>query len=81
MSASLSAIRGQDRPADWGCGMAARTNGGERAEFVRENELGKAADFEVGTADPPGERCALGQVAFTVGNPQAPRLNDAQRAA
>ena len=60
---------------------AARTNGGERAEFGRKTELGKAADFEVGAAEPPGERGALGQVAFTVENPQGPRLNDAQRAA
>ena len=61
--------------------LAARTNGGERAEFGRETELGKAADFEVGAAEPAGERGALGQVAFTVGNPQGPRFNDAQRAA
>ena len=57
---------------------AAAPGRGERADPRREPELRETADFEVGPADLPGQDGALAEVAFTVFDPQGPRLNDPQ---
>ena len=46
--------------------VAAPPGSGERADLRRETQLRKAADFEVGPADLPGQDGALLQVAFSI---------------
>ena len=43
-------------------------------EDIRETELREAADFQVRPADLPGQDGALPEVAFSVWQPQGPRL-------
>ncbi len=47
-------------------------------EDIRETELREAADFQVRSADLPGEDGALPEVAFSVWQPQGPRLDGPQ---
>jgi hypothetical protein len=57
---------------------AALLGRGERVDLGCEPELREAADFEVGSADLPGQGGALLQVAFGVWKRERPRLGGPQ---
>ena len=58
--------------------IAAPPGHGEGVADRREAEVGEAGHLEIRPADVAGEGGALQQVAFAVGQPQRPRLGDAE---